>query len=655
MGDSSTSALLRRTRLTLVAVLVIIGSLVVVQGVVSSRLVSGQTTAGDEINVAGRQRMLTQRVGLYTGAASEAAGDDRIALLVGLARLRDELGANHRDLQEGNPSRNVTGELSSTAQSILDDAPYHVSDRVEELIGLVDDIIASGGASPDDPRVQRVLTMTTDASSRGLLEGLDRFVSVLAAESRADVDRLATFGLTIGTTIVLALIGVWFATFRPLAKQIRSSVDEMHAAQAELDAVAHNDPLTGLPNRRGLERHLTTRDERQIALAMLDLDGFKQVNDSLGHPAGDALLLEIAGRLRAWAQPDDFIARLGGDEFAIILTELDHDRVRTRADHLAIEIAQPIDVGGTLAAVSTSIGYQIGSAADMVGLARDADTALYAAKDAGRGHVVRFEPRMHDERTFEFEMANDLRRAIADAEFVNHYQPIVDLDHGEVRCLEAVVRWEHPRLGLLTPDRFLETAGRDHRIVRAIHTHVTAAALRDLASLRSTLSSDLEVSLNVPGRLVDQEFIDALAAELAAANLPGRSLHVEISEHDLISHDIHRHLDGFRAIGVRVAVDDFGTGYCSLAQLHDLTIDTLKLDMQFVQSIETRGVGIARAVVAMADELGLDVIAEGIETAAQRDALRELGVPLGQGTLWTGPAPATAALDMLLAPRGLTS
>jgi diguanylate cyclase (GGDEF)-like protein/PAS domain S-box-containing protein len=452
---------------------------------------------------------------------------------------------------------------------------------------------------------------------------------------------------------------------------ISRDITERKKAEEQLQHQAFYDPLTDLPNRAlFLDRlqHLFHRARRSLgnslfAVLYLDLDRFKAINDSLGHQTGDELLIGTARRLERCLRPGDTLARLGGDEFTVLL-----DDVRSEADATAVaerihqELAAPFEVRGHGVFTSVSVGIALSSAGyerpeDML---RDADTAMYRAKAGGRaGHQV-FSGEMHQRAVSSLRLETDLRRALERQEIVPYYQPVVDLDTGAVVGFEALARWLHPTRGLLLPDLFIPVA-EETGLVGAIGEWMLAEACRQALEWqrRHPLWSKLGISVNVSGRQLSQGgFAADVERVLGATGLDPASLTLEITESALM-HNLSAAavvMQRLNAMSVGLHLDDFGTGYSSLAYLQSLPVQALKVDRSFVNRLDhaPRQSAIVKAIVSLAHNLGMEVVAEGIETPAQVEALRALRCKRGQGFLFSKPLPADQA-ERLLANGGQAS
>jgi diguanylate cyclase (GGDEF)-like protein len=428
---------------------------------------------------------------------------------------------------------------------------------------------------------------------------------------------------------------------------------------------ARHDPLTGLANRSLFSLRVEAalaRDDNAPAVMFLDLDDFKGVNDRLGHAAGDALLVAVAERLRASLREDDLAARLGGDEFAVLLEHAPTAREAERAaDRVLGSLLAPLSVGGGHAVrVRASIGVALASAgaSSAAELLRNADLAMYAAKAGGRARSAIFSPGMYDAEVARHALVDELRTAIAQGDIRPHFQPLIDLGSGRSWAVEALARWHHPQLGLLLPERFIELA-EETDLINELGRGMLRAACRQAAVWRASIpgADQLVVSVNVSRRqLEDSGFTQLVVETLECENLPAPALMLELTESAVAyeSEEIVGHCTALRALGVRVAVDDFGTGTSSLAELRNLPVDVLKVAKPFVDALETRPGEreFVRVIVELGRVLGLTVAAEGVETEGQLALLRELGVDVAQGNLMAAAeAAATTELHLRLPPE----
>ena len=414
---------------------------------------------------------------------------------------------------------------------------------------------------------------------------------------------------------------------------------------------AVTDDLTGLGNRRSLFDHGGQNLESanagdRIALILIDLDNFKEINDSFGHPAGDELLREIARRLAACVRTGDLLVRLGGDEFALLTTLPLAEEGRQVAVGILDRITEPFTIDGARLLVDASAGVAEldGGAVGMVDLLRRADVAMYAAKDA-HTRAERYDPRLDELNRIRLETIQDLNSALSHHEFVLHYQPKIDVASRATIGAEALVRWQHPRRGLLYPDAFLpivEQVGLMHAVTR----EVLEAAVRQVAIWKDS-GLDISVAVNLSASdLLDDSLADRIEALLDEHSVPADALELEITE-SVIMFDPQRArtvLEALRLLGCRIAIDDYGTGYSALAYLRDLPVDELKLDRSFVAGIGTdpRSAAIVRSTIELAHALGLQVVAEGIEDPRALHAVASFDCDYAQGYLFGRPLPAAA-------------
>ena len=432
-------------------------------------------------------------------------------------------------------------------------------------------------------------------------------------------------------------------------RELRAQIGERVRAQQRLVHQARHDPLTGLPNRVQLLERLNTAlassESRQepFAVLFLDLDRFKLVNDSAGHTAGDAMLVEIAQRISALLGPQDMAARLGGDEFAVVLGGVDDaGEADAMAAALLETLSRPMWVAGRELYPSASIGIALSHpGADAGGLLRDADAAMYRAKACGRDRSERFDEAMRAEATRLLDLEADLRRAILQDAFEPYFQPIVRLADGVVIGHEALLRWRHELHGMLPPSEFIGV-GEDTGLIE----QVDWLMYRKVIGMMSSRYPTGYVSINVsPRHFRAGDFAERLLQLVDDAGADARRLRIEITEVALLDDAPRalRMLNTLRERGVLAMLDDFGTGFSALSYLHRFPIRALKIDQSFVQGLgsdlHAESLALVRAILALAATLGIDAVAEGIETQAQRDMLGELGCQYGQGYLYGRPAP----------------
>jgi diguanylate cyclase (GGDEF)-like protein len=530
----------------------------------------------------------------------------------------------------------IIGAVGKTYESPLFDLPFAVSFALLGVTALHPSVVELSRAGRRPVQAwswQRILLLTPAMATPFLL--------LATIGGRSAVDRwiiAATGGLMVGLLLLRAV----------------SAVQAQVAAQLHSQYQAMHDPLTGLPNRRMINAEI----ERLVALVspgadervwvyLLDLDGFKWVNESWGHDTGDQLVLDVAARLRGVVPPGVMVSRVGGDEF--LLAYLGE---KTGALRLVDEIrgcfTRPLAVRDTELVLSASIGIAHADGAGDAGvtaeaLMRDADTAMYRSKAEGPGRSTIFDTSMHDRVRERIELESALRVALAQNQLQVHYQPIVQLDTGRPLGAEALVRWTHPERGPIPPMTFIPIA-EDAGLIGPIGTWVREEALRQLAQWRGdgTVADDFYLSINVsPRQLNDPDLPRVVSAELLRYGVPARAVALEMTESVMVdgSSVTARVLFELRELGVRLLVDDFGTGFSALGYLRRFPVTGVKIDRSFVSGLGSSNEDeeIVRAVVAMSYALGLSIVAEGVETRAQRDALAATGVVQGQGWLW-GPA-----------------
>ena len=430
-------------------------------------------------------------------------------------------------------------------------------------------------------------------------------------------------------------------------------VTDRKLLQEELAQQAFHDSLTGLSNRAVFRDRVdhalarATRTGSRSAVFLLDLDGFKTVNDSLGHDAGDQLLIVAAQRLQFQGRSSDTVARIGGDEFGILLEDdADETSARAMADRLLAAFSVPFEVRGRELFVRATIGIALSVAGESNTdeMIRNADTAMYAAKAAGKARYEFFRPFMHARALERFEVQADLEVALIRHEFVVHYQPIVDFETGKALSVEALVRWNHPTRGLLGPLEFIHIA-EDTGVIVPLGLWVLGQACRQTVAWRAEHpeASDLRVSVNLSTRqLLEPDLVARIRQILEASELEPTALTLELTEGSLMQkiEDTVTKLRALKELGVRLAIDDFGTGSSSLGYLQRFPIDILKIDKSFVDGIATldsEDPALVRAIVEMAKTLRLETVAEGIEETEQLDELRSAGCRSGQGYLFARP------------------
>lgn len=433
---------------------------------------------------------------------------------------------------------------------------------------------------------------------------------------------------------------------------IFSDISKLKESEELIWQEANFDALTGLPNRRmfydRLQQELKKSHRSNLPLAMLylDLDRFKEVNDSLGHDMGDLLLKETASRLRECVRQTDIIARLGGDEFTIILSSLEEINIIERiAMDILSQLSKPYMLGTEITYITASIGITLypQDALSIDELMKNADRAMYAAKSMGRNRLSYFTISMQEAAEKRLRLTNDLRKAIKEDQLELYYQPIVDLSDGKVHKAEALIRWHHPERGMVSPAEFIPIA-EDTGLIVEIGDWVFEQAAAEVAVIRRQLP-DFQISINKSAIQfrAEQNVHSPWFDRIEALDLPGDSLVIEITEGLLLdpSEMTQAQLHRFHDVGIQIAIDDFGTGYSSLAYIKNFSIDYIKIDQSFTRNLtpESNDLALCEAIIVMAHKLGMKVIAEGVETAEQCALLTQSGCDYGQGYLFSRPLP----------------
>ena len=446
---------------------------------------------------------------------------------------------------------------------------------------------------------------------------------------------------------------------------LNTMADRLHKSRVELQHQAFHDPLTGLANRTlFLERmeHAMARSLRRgtsLSVLYVDLDDFKAVNDTLGHSAGDEVLVAVSGLLRASIRAEDTAARLGGDEFGILLEGSGADGAATVAREVARLLETPLHLKVGEVPMGASVGVATWRGEGIDELLRGADAAMYRAKFSERGSYRSFDPEIQVEARVTSGIEPELQAAIAADQLILHYQPLMSLDTGETLGFEALVRWNHPTRGLLQPISFIPAAERSG-VIRELDKWVLNEACRQLAAWKRSdpWFENKYVSMNVSaGHFEDSSLVSRVSEVLASEGLAARDIRLEISELTLMR-DKDRAaatLRSLKTLGVATWLDDFGTGYSSLSYLRSFSLDALKIDRSFVADVDggPDQAAITQAIIKLARSLRLEVVAEGVETAGQRDELDRLGCQMAQGFLYSNPVPAEAVELMgVIAGRG---
>ncbi len=492
---------------------------------------------------------------------------------------------------------------------------------------------------------------------RDMLDSLERYghwKGELWLKKKSGQDFAAA--VTINTTLAPeGSVNRHVALFSDITK--KREADELIWRQANFDA------LTGLPNRSRFQDHLkleinkASRSGQPLAVILLDLDGFKHINDTLGHDCGDLLLCSVAQRLREGVRAMDIVARLGGDEFTVVLSELDTiNSADGVAQHLLDVLSEPYQVGEEVVHVSASLGITLypQDALSIEDLIKNADQAMYAAKQEGRNRHRYFTPSMQETAQSRMRTINELRNALEGNQFQILYQPIVELATGRIEKAEALIRWQHPTRGLTEPEEFIATA-EDCGLIASFGDWVFREAATQAARWRKLHRPELQVSVNIsPVQFRTGGIkLDAWVAHLAELGLQGKGIVAEITEGLFLDANVSSRetLAAFRDVGIEVALDDFGTGFSALSYLRKFHIDYVKIDRAFVEnvSVDSDDLALCEAIIVMAHKLHIKVIAEGIENEEQRRLLVGAGCDYGQGFRFSPPVSPSRFEEMLKA------
>ena len=450
------------------------------------------------------------------------------------------------------------------------------------------------------------------------------------------------------------------------ACRIAGSLTDISGRKRVEEKLAHDavhDALTGLPNRKRLHQRLersVQRTKRQgnytFAVLFIDLDRFKTVNDSMGHRAGDELLLKISDKLLNLVRPSDMVARLGGDEFVVLLENVkDTRRVNRIAERILGDLQKPTKISGKKIYVGASIGVVFSSENydNPEDLLRDADLAMYRAKVKGKGRYELFDSKLHSGAVSRLHTEIDLRRAIERCEFVLHYQPIVSLRSEDIVGFEALIRWNHPTRGSVPPDEFISIA-EETGLILPIGKWVIEESCRQMRQWQEQFAAArlMVINVNLSARQLEQkDLVEQIAKVLEETGLNPNCLKLEITESVIMSNaeEAVETVCALRRMGVRVSIDDFGTGYSSLSYLHRFPINTLKVDRSFISRIGNADEHseIIRTIITLAFNLGIDVVAEGVENVEQLDFLREMKCSYGQGFYYSRPVNSLSAAGMI--------
>jgi diguanylate cyclase len=665
--------LVRLTKVAYWAALLLIAGMALASYLLLQRMITDQQREQGVLSLVSTQRALSQRIVFLANAAGETPDEEKRALANSLREAVAEFEANYDRLLSGlEPSAdNRLDRKDGTVENILYGSPHHLdffSVRLGSYGARFAAALQADVGDGIDGGVRRSAFDQADGRldakiADSALDGYSVLRDHLRSQSQARLDQMLSLHRLLFAATLALLAAVALVIFRPISELIRRRTRDLVEARNAMAFLAVHDNLTGLYNRTYLSEQLPAllqaagRRGEKVAVIQLDLNRFKLVNDTLGHAAGDAILKSTAARLKDVCRASDFCVRLGGDEFVMILPGAgEREAVADLAQRAVAHISRPVLFGGDRIAVGGSAGIAIfpddgTQAADLV---VHADLALYEAKKRGGNTCAFFSDAMRREIEKRRALEAELRRAIAERAFEAYFQPQVSLKSGATTGVEALTRWNHPVRGVVSPAEFIPVAERCG-LISEIGRMVIARAIAQGAEWHRAGIAFGRLSVNVSAaELQSDGFSTFLLAVLAQAGLPPAKLSLEIVESVILDDEgtgIAAKLRGLRNAGINLELDDFGTGYASLLHVDPQSIDRLKIDRRFVQNIESNcgNAKIVRALVELAHGLGIAVIAEGAETAAELDALAELGCEEVQGYGVAFPMPGALASEWLSA------
>ncbi|MCQ8876170.1 EAL domain-containing protein [Mesorhizobium sp. LMG17149] len=648
--------------------LLIIAAMVIASFILLQQMMATQQHNHTLLDIVSTQKTLSQRIVFLAGATGAGSRDKQPALVSALKQATAEFETNYDLLldQTGADPQSPAKLDPKSIESVLFAKPFHLDYFSVGLIANGDRLISAyesqfsgnGGYKGGDERVN------LDASvANATLSGY----AALGQRITADADDRSEKLLALHRTLFYATIGVIILValfiFRPMSNAILRKTHELIDARNSMAFIAVHDGLTGLHNRTFLTDHFDTlikgthRRRERLAVVQLDLDRFKQINDTLGHAAGDYVLVVTAQRMRDSCRASDLCVRLGGDEFVMILGGAGGtEDINMLARRILAHINEPIVFQGTTILPGASAGIAVYPIdADNAGdLLVHADLALYSAKKLGGGNFSFFSEELRRELDYRKQLEHDIKVAIAERAFQVYFQPQVSLTHGTISGIEALVRWNHAERGMIPPGEFIPVAEKCG-FMPEIGRIVITKAINEAAEWNRAGIAFGRLAVNVSGTELREHDFDAFLFEtLEKAGLPPQKLSLEIVESVILDDEktgIAAKLRHIRAAGVHLELDDFGTGYASLSHVNPNEIDRLKIDRRFVQNIHENGDNskIVRAITELARGLGISIVAEGAETEAELDSLMAIGCDQVQGYSIAFPMPHDKALEWLTA------
>jgi len=616
------------------------------------------------------RRALNEHVDIYVLIGASAAMFSLVlARMAGIMRRHEEVTEREAALRVALTEREVTarsearvGALIKNSSDVVcilgpDTVVHYISPSLAQMFAhdpaSLTDRELTEIVHPDDAARVRALVAAIAAGPPAQRSVAEFRISHGGGEEWRDVEALGS-NLLADETIEGVVLNM-------------RDVSERKAFEDELEHQAFHDTLTALPNRalfRNRVEHALAgrrRDHNPVAVMFLDIDDFKFINDSLGHAAGDELLQEIGRRLEDCMRPVDTAARLGGDEFAILVRDSESELHSVEiAQRVMSAVAGPVSIEGREVKVATSVGIAFSdqnmiSTSDAEELLRNADAAMYMAKESGKGGYQLFNPEMHLRAMARLELKTELQRALEDGEFTLRYQPIMDLARGDMAGMEALARWEHPEKGLLSPIEFVPLLEETGLIV-GVGRHILSAACQWASRMQSECPREppLSMAVNVSARQLQRpEFIAEVAEVIEESGIVPSSLTLELTE-SVMMQDMEvslLRLEALRRLGVKLAIDDFGTGYSSLNYVRELPVDILKIDRSFLADTNPQVAEMTASIVELARIFNLKAVAEGVETIDQLERLQGMRCDFGQGFHFARPLPAEEILELATAQR----